>query len=71
MTFWQTAIDTKNAATVVPGAFNALGHDYRADLAQFVSTAYALTDVDDEQTANIEERLRHSEVERAAKIADG
>ena len=71
VTFWQTAIDTKNAATVVPGAFNALGHDYRADLAQFVSTAYALTDVDDEQMANIEERLRHSEVERAAKIADG
>ena len=71
VTFWQTAIDTKNAATVVPGAFNALGHDYRADLAQFVSTAYALTDVDDEQMANIEERLRRSEVERAAKIADG
>jgi len=71
VTFWQTAIDTKNAATVVPGAFNALGHDYRADLAQFVSTAYALTDVDDEQMASIEERLRRSEVERAAKIADG
>ncbi len=71
VTFWQTAIDTKNAATVVPGAFNALGHDYRADLAQFVSTAYALTDVSDEQMANIEERLRRSEVERAAKIAEG
>jgi uncharacterized membrane protein len=71
VTFWQTAIDTKNAATVVPGAFNALGHDYRADLAQFVSTAYALTDVSDEQMASIEERLRRSEVERAAKIAEG
>ena len=71
VTFWQTAIDTKNAATVVPGAFDALGHDYRADLAQFVSTAYALTDVSDEQMASIEERLRRSEVERAAKIAEG
>jgi len=71
VTFWQTAIDTKNAATVVPGAFNALGHDYRADLAGFVSTAYALTDVSDEQMASIEARLRESEIERAAKIAEG
>lgn len=71
VTFWQTAIDTKNAATVVPGAFDALGHDYRADLAQFVSTAYDLTDVSDEQMASIEERLRRSEVERAARIAEG
>lgn len=71
VTFWQTAIDTKNAATVVPGAFDALGHDYRADLAQFVSTAYALTNVNDEQMASIEDRLRRSEVERAARIAEG
>ncbi|MGB5566821.1 MAG: alpha/beta-hydrolase family protein [Acidimicrobiia bacterium] len=71
VTFWQTAIDTKNAATVVPGAFDALGHDYRADLAQFVSTAYDLTDVSDEQMASIEKRLRRSEVERAARIAEG
>jgi uncharacterized membrane protein len=71
VTFLQTAIDTKNAATVIPGAFNALGHDYRADLAQFVSTAYALTDVTDEQMASIEARLRRSEVERAARIAEG
>ena len=71
VTFWQTAIDTKNAATVIPGAFNALGHDYRADLAQFVSTAYGLTDVTGEQMASIEEQLRRSEVERADKIAEG
>ncbi len=71
VTFWQTAIDTKNAATVIPGEFKALGHDYRADLAQFVSAAYGLTDVTDDQMASIEARLRRSEVERAAKIADG
>ncbi len=71
VTFWQTAIDTKNAATVIPGEFKALGHDYRADLAQFVSAAYGLTDVTDDQMASIEDRLRRSEVERAAKIADG
>ncbi len=71
VTFWQSAIDTKNAATVIPGEFKALGHDYRADLAQFVSVAYGLTDVTDDQMASIEARLRRSEVERAAKIADG
>jgi uncharacterized membrane protein len=71
VTFWQTAIDTKNAATVIPGAFNARGHDYRADLAQFVSAAFDLTDVTNEQMASIEARLRRSEVERAEKIALG
>ncbi len=71
VTFWQSAIDTKNAATVIPGEFRALGHDYRADLAQFVSVAYGLTDVTDDQMARIEARLRRSEIERAAKIADG
>lgn len=71
VTFWQTAIDTKNAATVIPGAFNALGHDYRADLAQFVSAAFGLTNVTNEQMANIEAQLRRSEVERAEKIARG
>ncbi|MEA3501719.1 MAG: alpha/beta-hydrolase family protein, partial [Actinomycetota bacterium] len=71
VTFWQSAIDTKNAATVIPGEFKALGHDYRADLAQFVSVAYGLTDVTDDQMASIETQLRRSEVERAAKIADG
>ena len=71
VTFWQSAIDTKNAATVIPGEFKAHGHDYRADLAQFVSAAYGLTDVTDDQMASIEAQLRRSEIERAAKIADG
>lgn len=34
-TFIQTLIDMKNAARVVPGLFEAKGHDYRADLAPF------------------------------------
>jgi uncharacterized membrane protein len=40
--FWQGLIDTKNAATVVPGEFKSTGHDYRADLATFVRGAYGL-----------------------------
>jgi uncharacterized membrane protein len=71
VSFWQTLIDTKNAATVVPGEFKSTGHDYRADLAEFVRAAYGFTDVTDEQMERIEERLRSSEIRRAERIAEG
>lgn len=71
VTFWQLLIDTKNAATVIPGEFFSTGHDYRADLATFIREAYGFTDVDDEQMAAIEARLRASEITRADKIAVG
>ena len=41
-TFVQTLVDMKNAANVIPGQFEAKGHDYRADLARFVREVYAL-----------------------------
>jgi uncharacterized membrane protein len=68
VTFWQTAFDTKNAATVIPGEFKAWGHDYRADLAAFVRSAYAIDGVSDTQLAAVEQALRRSEIERAGKI---
>ena len=71
VTFWQAAFDTKNAARVVPGAFEAFGHDYRADLAEFVRAAYAIDGVTDAQMEAVERALRRSEVERAARIAQG
>ncbi len=71
ISFWQLLIDTKNAATVIPGEFFSTGHDYRADLATFVREAYGFTDVDDAQMEAIEARLRTSEVTRADKIAEG
>lgn len=71
VSFWQLLIDTKNAATVIPGEFFSTGHDYRADLASFVREAYGFTDVDDDQMEAIEARLRTSEVTRADKIAEG
>jgi len=71
VTFWQTLIDTKNAATVIPGRFDATGHDYRADLAEMVRAAYGFGDVSPEQMAAIEERLRRSEMERAEKLSAG
>ena len=69
VTFWQTVFDTKNATEIVPGEFNALGHDYRADLAAFVRAAFAIEGVGDAQMARVEAALRRSEIERAAKIA--
>jgi hypothetical protein len=66
--FFQGLIDTKNAATVIPGEFFSTGHDYRADLASFVRTAFGFSDVDADQMERIEARLRASEVSRAARI---
>ena len=71
ISFWQGLIDTKNAATVVPGEFYSTGHDYRADLAEFVRLAYGLSDVTDEQMERIEARLRTSEIRRSDAIAQG
>lgn len=68
VTFWQTIIDTKNAATVIPGRFDATGHDYRADLAEMVREAYGFDHVSSDQMAAIEERLRRSEMERAERL---
>jgi uncharacterized membrane protein len=69
--FWQALIDTKNAATVVPGEFFSTGHDYRADLAEFIRLAYGFSDVSAEQMEAIEARLRRSEISRAERIAVG
>jgi uncharacterized membrane protein len=69
--FFQGLIDTKNAATVVPGQFNSSGHDYRADLAAFIKAAYDFNDVSDAQLARIEGELRASEISRAEAIGLG
>jgi hypothetical protein len=69
--FWQGLIDTKNAATVVPGEFKSTGHDYRADLAAFIRVACGFSDVTDDQMVSIEQKLRDSEIERASNIAEG
>jgi hypothetical protein len=63
----------KNAANVIPGQFEARGHDYRADLARFVREVYALPATDSQLTA-VERALRAAELERkrlldTAKVA--
>jgi uncharacterized membrane protein len=52
-TFVQTLVDMKNAANVVPGQFEARGHDYRADLARFIREVYRLP-ASDAQLAAVE-----------------
>ena len=67
-TFVQTGMDAMNAMLSTPGQFASFGHDYRADMAQFVRDAYGLPDATDGQLARIEEVLRSLEVERAERI---
>jgi uncharacterized membrane protein len=64
-TFFQTLIDMKNAMNVVPGEFDANGHDYRGDLARFVREAWDL-ECSDEQLQRIEDALRRYEGLRAS-----
>jgi uncharacterized membrane protein len=64
ITFVLTGIDLVNAMDVVPGTFGRRGHDYREDIAQFVSAAYELP-VTDEQMLEIERALRQRELEWA------
>lgn len=71
VTFVQTGMDAMNAMLSVPGQFASFGHDYRADMAQFVRDAYGLPDATDEQLARIEQVLRSLEVERAERIKAG
>ncbi len=66
VTFVLTAVDLVNAMEVVPGTFGRRGHDYREDIARFVSAAYDLP-VTPEQMLNIERALRERELEWAQK----
>jgi uncharacterized membrane protein len=59
-TFAQTLIDMNNAMSVIPGEFEAKGHDYRGDLARFIREVYDLK-CTDEQLARIETALRRYE----------
>jgi uncharacterized membrane protein len=67
ISFVQTLVDMKNSANVIPGQFEAKGHDYRADLAVFVREVYGLK-ATDEQLASIEKALRANELERKAML---
>lgn len=62
--FVLTAVDMKNATEVIPGKFEARGHDYRADLARFTVLAFGLQ-VSESLIADIEVALRARELQWA------
>lgn len=68
-TFLLTLIDMKNAMNVIPGQFEASGHDYRADLAEFVNEVYELG-ATAAQLRRVEKALRQNELNRAALLND-
>lgn len=65
-TFIITLMDVKNAMHVIPGKFVAMGHDYRKDIARFVSLSYNLP-IDDVRLASMERALRERELHWAER----
>ena len=65
-TFLITGVDLLNSMHVVPGAFEAFGHDYRLDLAEMVRAAYRL-EADDALMERVERALRERELEWAER----
>jgi uncharacterized membrane protein len=68
-TFVQALIDTKNAARVVPGVFDADGHDYRGDLVPFFSALLGF-DASAERQAKIVAALETEEARRTQWIKE-
>jgi uncharacterized membrane protein len=60
-TFFQSLIDMKNAQ--IPGAYRAWAHDYRPDLARFISEVYDLP-ASPRQLAEVEDALERRETAR-------
>jgi uncharacterized membrane protein len=70
VSFMQSLLDAKNAATVIPGEFKANGHDYRADLAPFVREAWGFDDVGDAELDRIVDSLVQDELTRSVRLGD-
>lgn len=68
--FLQMLIDMKNSLKPTPGDFVADGHDYRADLTDFVSFVYGYS-APKVLLRKIEEALKRNEIQRAEMISAG
>jgi hypothetical protein len=66
-TFFQVLVDMKNSATVVPGQFDAKGHDYRADLLPFLHETLGF-EASPEQLERIHAFLEQQELRRTEWI---
>lgn len=60
-TFILTGVDLLNAMDVVPGHFTRRGHDYRADIPDFVRSLFA-PEISDERFNIVQDRLREREM---------
>jgi uncharacterized membrane protein len=67
--FVQGLIDNKNAARVVPGVFEAEGHDYRADLVPFFDALLGFG-ATEERKARIVQALETEELRRTRWITE-
>ena len=65
-TFVLTGVDLINAMEVIPGIFGRRGHDYREDIARFVSEIYDLA-VTEPQLEKMESALRDRELKWAQR----
>jgi uncharacterized membrane protein len=63
LTFIQTMVDMKNALKPIPGQFVSVGHDYRADIADFVRAVYGFK-ITEKQMQAINLALRESDIVR-------
>ena len=66
-TFVQTLVDMKNAQ--IPGAYRPFGHDYRPELARFISEVFDLP-ASEEQLVSIENALATRESMREQIFKD-
>ena len=66
ITFLQTAIDAGNAMNIIPGHFRSHGHDYRADMVDFVAAAYYIKTTDT-RMKRIEKELIRLELARESR----
>jgi uncharacterized membrane protein len=73
--FVQGLIDNKNAARVVPGVFDAQGHDYRADLVPFFDAVLGFGASDERKAAIVaaletEELMRTRWIKERGKVGE-
>ncbi|MFN8035462.1 MAG: alpha/beta-hydrolase family protein [Acidimicrobiia bacterium] len=66
--FFQLLVDMKNSANVVPGKFEAKGHDYRLDLVPFFNAVLGFG-ASAERVERIRARLETQELNRSQWIA--
>ncbi len=61
-------VDALNSMVLVPGEFTSYGHDYRADMARFVHSAFGLPATSDAQMSAVHAALVRLDLARAQRL---